>query len=234
MVEWFKLQAPRELRIEPMRQFVICLIWIVVTGSSLAQDDGQQLPADAANGSVPDAAVQEAIHEQLRALRDRMFAAYEKRDMDALLTDVAPNVVITWQNADRNIGHDEFLAFYNRMMNPKNGVVKDVSSSFAVDGLSFLYSDDTAIAHGTQTDMFDLNDGSNLTLNSKWTATVIKQNDAWKVASFHVSANIFDNPILDVAKGWLMKAGIAGAVVGLIIGLLIGRVSRRKDRSINK
>ncbi len=228
MVKWFKSREARELRIDTMRQLVVCLIWIDVTGSSLAQHDAKQLPADAPIGAVPDAASQEAIHEQLHVLRDRMFAAYEKRDMDALLADVMPNVVITWQNADRNIGHDEFREFYNRMMNPENGVVKDVSSSFAVDGPSFLYGDDAAIARGTQTDTFELNDGSNLTLHSKWTATVIKQNDAWKVASFHVSANIFDNPILDVAKGWLMTAGIAGAIVGLVIGLLIGRATRRK------
>ncbi len=210
-----------------MRQLAVCLIWIIAAGTALAQDDDATSTVDAPGVSQPDAAAQEAIHEQLRGMRDRMFAAYERRDMDALLADVGSDVVITWQNADRNIGHEEFRAFYNRMMNPENGVVKDISSKFEVEGLSFLYGDDTAIARGTQADTLTLNDGSHFTLNSKWTATVIKQNDAWEVASFHVSANIFDNPILDVAKGWLMKAGIGGGIVGLIIGLVIGRATKR-------
>lgn len=211
-----------------MRRLAVCLLSIVATGTSTAQDDVQVPPVDASGASTPDAAAQEAIHEQLRALRERMFSAYEKRDMDALLTDVVPEVVITWQNADRNKGHDEFREFYDRMMNGENAVVKDISSTFEVDDLSLLYGNDTAIAHGTQADKFALNDGSEFTLNSKWTATVIKRDDGWKVASFHVSANIFDNPLLDVATGWLMKAGIAGGIAGLTIGLLIGRAFRRK------
>lgn len=215
-----------------MRQFAVCFIWIIATVAAIAQDDAAGSAADAPSSSIPDAAAQAAIHEQLRALRERMFAAYEKQDMDALLADVAPDVVITWQNADRNNGHDEFREFYNRMMKGETSVVKDVSTSFEVDDTSLLYGNDTAIARGTQVDTFVLTDGSNFTLNSKWTATVIKENDAWKVASFHVSANIFDNPILDVAKGWLMKAGIGGGLVGLIIGLLIGRATRRK-RSVD-
>ena len=216
-----------------MRQSAVCLIWIFAAATALAQDDVGTSAVDAPGGSIPDAAAaDEAIHEQLRALRDRMFDAYEKRDLDALLTDVSPDVVITWQNADRNIGHDEFRAFYNRMMNPENGVVKEISSKFEVDGLSYLYGNDTAVARGSQADTFTLNDGSHFTLNSKWTATVIKQNDSWKVAGFHVSANIFDNPILDVAKGWLMKAGIAGGIVALIIGLLIGRATRKRPAAV--
>ena len=212
-----------------MRPLAVCLICVIAAGTSTVQEDVAGSAVDAPSDSVLDAAAQEAIHEQLRTLRERMFSAYEERDMDALLSDVAPDVVITWQNADRNKGHDEFREFYNRMMNGENRIVKDISSSFEVDDVSLLYGDDTAIAYGTQTDEFDLNDGSQFTLKSKWTATVIKQNDAWIVASFHVSANIFDNPILDTATGWLMKVGIASGIVGLIIGLFIGRATKRQS-----
>lgn len=211
-----------------MRQLTFCLIWMIATGVSTGQDESSPPAVITSEGGNPDQTVQEAIHTELRALRERMFDAYEKRDMDSLLKDVAPEVVITWQNMDRNVGHEEFREFYDRMMNSDNGVVKNISSKFEVDGASFLYGDDTAVARGTQADTFTLNDGSHFTLNSKWTATVVRQNDAWKVASFHVSSNIFDNPILDVAKGWLMKAGIAGGLIGTFIGLLIGRATRRK------
>ena len=211
-----------------MRQLIVCLIWMIATGISTGQDDPNLPAVSTVEAAIPDQAAQEAIYKELRALRERMFAAYEKRDMDALLNDVAPDVVITWQNMDRNVGHEEFREFYDRMMNSDNGVVKNISSTFEVDGVSFLYGDDTAVARGTQADTFTLNDGSHFTLNSKWTATVVRQNDGWKVASFHVSSNIFDNPILDVAKGWLMKAGIAGGLIGLFVGLIIGRATKRK------
>jgi len=168
-----------------------------------------------------------SIHDELRDLRDRMYAAYEKRDMETLLKDVSDGVVITWQNGERNVSHEEFLAFYDRMMNGNNPIVKDMSSKFEVDDLSILYGDDTAIAHGTLEDTFLFTDGNELTLPSKWTATVINENNQWKVASFHVSSNIFDNPILGVAKNWLIRVGTGSGIVGLFIGLIIGRISKK-------
>jgi uncharacterized protein (TIGR02246 family) len=216
-----------------MRQFLISLGCVLAVVPMWAQD-ANDAPTLASENAAPtqseedsEATASEAVHDELRQLRDRMFAAYEQRDMDKLLADVDQNVVITWQNGDRNEGHDEFLKFYEEMMNGDSKIVQDISSTFEVDDLSVLYGDDTAVARGTLTDHFVLSDGSDFTLNSKWTATVVKKDDAWKVASFHVSANIFDNPILALAQGWLMKVGLIAAVIGLVVGLLIGRASKR-------
>ncbi len=203
------------------RPLTLCACLALLTVPAFGQQPDESVSAE------PDADSAEQIHEQLRELRDRMFAAYEKRDMDALLKDVAPDVVITWQNADRNEGHEEFLQFYDEMMNGDSRIVQDISSEFEVDELSVLYNDDTAVARGTLADHFVLTDGSDFTLNSKWTATVIKIDDAWKVTSFHASANIFDNPILSYAQSWLVKVGLMGGVVGLLLGLVVGRVTKR-------
>ena len=185
------------------------------------------LSADEQNGATA-AVTDEEIHEELRALRTRLFEAYQKRDLDALLNNVAPNVVITWQNGEHNVGHDQFRAFYDKMMTGDNRIVDDITSEVEVDDVSTLYSKDTAVARGSLSDHFVLADGSDFVLNSRWTATVCKMEDGWKVTSFHVSANIFDNPILSVAQGAIMKvAGITG-FVALILGIIIGRISRRK------
>ena len=68
-------------------------------------------------------------------------------------------------------------------------------------------------------DTFHLNDGQSFTLNSKFTATIARRGEAWKVTSFHVSANLFDNDILRYA---VRKAGTMGATVAGIVGLIIG------------
>ena len=150
-----------------------------------------------------------------------------------MLQEVTDNVVITWQNGDRNEGHQEFIEFFDRMMNGDSRVVNDISSTVEVDAHSVLYEDDTAVARGTLTDNFSLTDGSNFTLNSKWTATVVKKGSQWKIASFHVSANIFDNPILDKAKAYLGIAaiivGVIGGLVGLVLGWILGRMLGRKS-----
>jgi ketosteroid isomerase-like protein len=196
----------------------------VCTEADLAAH-GQQ--AEAQDLDVVTETSDQQTHDELRALRDRMFAMYEKRDMDGLLADVAPDVVITWQNADRNEGHEEFLQFYDAMMNGENRIVEDVSSEFSVDGLSTLYGEDTAIARGTLVDHFRLSNGSDFRLDSKWTATVVKLDGAWKVASFHVSSNIFENAILSYAQGWLIRVGLIGGLLGLVCGLVIGRKTKR-------
>ncbi len=78
-------------------------------------------------------------------------------------------------------------------------------------------------------DHFKLTDGRDLDMNSKFTATLARRGDEWKVSSFHLSVNAFDNSILRLVatKSATWAGGIAG-VVALLIGVLIGRAMRRK------
>jgi hypothetical protein len=82
-------------------------------------------------------------------------------------------------------------------------------------------------------DHFVLTDGSELGMDSRFTATIARRGDVWKVSSFHVSVNAFDNPILGtVAK----KAGTWAIFIGLVVGLLIGiiagvMINRRRHRA---
>ena len=71
---------------------------------------------------------------------------------------------------------------------------------------------------------------STFTVDGVWTATLVKEDDAWKIASFQSSAGLFDNPLLTMAEGWIVKAaGIAG-VAGLVIGALaIALLKRNKS-----
>lgn len=198
----------------------LALLTFALLTNSIAQ------PSTESNESSKEDA--EKTHAQLRELRDRMFASYQKRDVDALLADCTPNIVITWQNGMRNEGHQAFRDFYAKMMEGNNAIVKDISTKFAVDDSSILYGQDSAVARGTADDKFVLSNGSEFLLNSKWTATLVKVQDSWKVASFHISASIFDNPILMTARNSLITAAIASAIGGLVVGLIIGRLVRKK------
>jgi hypothetical protein len=71
-------------------------------------------------------------------------------------------------------------------------------------------------------------------MDSRFTATIARRGDVWKVSSFHVSVNAFDNPILGFAAkkagGWALLLGLlAGLAVGTIVGLLI---QRRRGASV--
>ena len=93
--------------------------------------------------------------------------------------------------------------------------------------LTILYGDDTGISYGTSVGKYNVL-GQNIELKNHWTATLVKEDGAWKVASYHVSGNILDNPLLNMAKGYLYWAGGVALVVGLLLGFLIGRMSAKK------
>lgn len=203
-----------------MRLFMMALL--ATSPASLATT---ALAQDKAAAEISTA---EAIHGELRALRDRMLVAYQSRDLDALLADCSDEVVITWQNGQRNVGHQAFRDFYTEMMDGDQAIVEDIDTNFSVDDSSILYGGDTAVARGTVEDRFVLRSGSEFTLDSMWTATLVKGDAGWKVASFHVSASIFDNPILEAAKKSLVVVGLICAACGIGIGLLFARLIRKR------
>jgi hypothetical protein len=63
-------------------------------------------------------------------------------------------------------------------------------------------------------------------VDTHWTATLVKEDGKWLLASFQFGPNIFDNPLLNKALSALYWGiGIAGAI-GLALGFLFGRFVR--------
>ena len=192
-------------------------------------------PGLAQDAPVTDPTDEEKIHAELSLLLERRMKAYQSHDLEELIKDVGPDIIITWQNAERNRGPEEFRSFYKKMMEGENAIVKDVKTTFEFDGTSKLYGDSTAVACGNITDDFILNDGKTFTLHGKWTATLAKTDDQWQVVSYHVSANVFDNPILTVAKSYLITFATVGAVLGFVLGgFLMWFVMSSSRRLVNE
>lgn len=177
--------------------------------------------------SVQAADESEAVRGELLALREAVIRAYEARDIDGVLAHVHPDVIATWQNGFRARGRDEVRQFFNDMMTGESRIVRDVKSTLGVDGSAILHGDDAAVACGTLTDDFDLASGTKLHLESKWTATLVRADGRWQIGSFHVSANIFDNPVLGALRSWAttlaIGLGIGGPLIGLGAGLLVSK-----------
>lgn len=175
-------------------------------------------------------------HQELRRVRDEMLDAWKRRDIDALLAHVDRNVVVTWQNGTVSRGPDAIRAFYKTMLGGDASVLASINSTLTVDDLSVLQGPDTAIAFGNIHDDMTFKrplffaGPTGLSLNSRWTATLVRKAGEWKLASYQAAVNPFANPVLKMGT---RAAGRIGAVVGFIIGILValligGAVRRRK------
>ena len=178
------------------------------------------------------AAAQQAedpAHAQLRALRDDLVDAMNKRDMNRLLGHLHPDVVVTWQNAEVSRKPEGVKTYISRMLEGPNSVVESFSTAPTVDELTILYGGDAGVAFGSSRDSFRLRSGQSFELTSRWTATVVNDGGAWKIAAFHSSASLFDNPLLAAAQRWAMTAGVVALIAGFGIGFLISRIGQKRS-----
>jgi ketosteroid isomerase-like protein len=180
--------------------------------------------------SADDAKTKEdPAHADLRALRAELVKAINGNHLDDMLALLDDDVVVTFMNAEVGRKPAGVRAYYDKMMNGPNKIVESITIDPTVDELTHLYGD-TGVAFGSSKDHFKLTDGRDFVAETRWTGTLVKKDGKWKVASFHASANAFDNPILWIAlKRVGMWVGIGAAVLGLVIGFLIGR--RRAARA---
>jgi len=193
---------------------------LAVIGASLTAG------AVAAQNSAP--AVEDPAHNELRAVRDGLVDAFQKRDIDRMLTFLAPNVVVVVQNGEIIHGHKEVREFHKRMSEGNDPTVKNMTTKLEVHELSTLYGNDTATAFGSMNDHFQLRNGLEFDLLSHWTATLVKLDGKWQVAVFHVSTNMFDNGVGNQMIRWAaIKSGGVTLGIGIVVGLVASVLWRR-------
>lgn len=176
--------------------------------------------AQTAEGSAP---------AELQRLRDGLIAAINKGDLDGALKFLDTNCVITWHNAEVSRGRQGVRDFYNRVMTGPSRIVNSFHCDVNVDGFTSFSGTNTGICFGSADERFKLSNGRNLNVKGRWTATLIKENGQWLVASLHVSANLFNNVMLDLAK----KAAGVGCAVCFVVGVLLGWLVSRRRKPAN-
>jgi ketosteroid isomerase-like protein len=164
----------------------------------------------------------EATHQALRDLRDAMVNAVNNSDIDALLSHLHKDVVFTAMNGEVCRGHDALRVYFNKMTKDPGHIVESLHVNPTVDRLTDLYGN-TGVSYGSSVDHYKLTTGQEFDIKARWTATLVKENDTWQLASFQSSANVFDNPILSKATSSLFWGAGGAGVIGLLLGLVIGR-----------
>jgi uncharacterized protein (TIGR02246 family) len=201
------------------------IVFLVVAVRPLPAQESDEV--EAAPGGKAAAAGENPAHNELRALRDGLLAATNKGDVDAMLSFCHPNIRFTTPDGRVHRGHDGVRKYLDEMMKGPNAYVKSFKADVNVDELTILYGDDTGIATGTSVDQFEVAGGNKFQLTDRWSATLVKENGKWLVADYHTATNVFDNPMLDLAKRSVYWAGGIGLVLGLAGGILGSRLMRR-------
>jgi ketosteroid isomerase-like protein len=163
-------------------------------------------------------------------LRNELVDSFNKGDVDRLLSHLDPDVVITWQNGEVCRGPQAVKAYYDRMMTGESRVVRRLSAEPVVDD-RHIYGD-WGVSWGNLHDQYELNDGSKFKFDSRFTATLARRGDAWKVTGFHASVNAFDNPVFAIgAKKIAVWSGMGGAVLGVAVGAAAALIVARRKRA---
>lgn len=174
------------------------------------------------------AAPEDAEHAELRAIKDALVTAFNERDEAGFVRHVHPNIVATWQNAEVSRHPDGIRAYMKKMSEGKTKKVQSVQTKVEVDEVASLYGEmKTAVAFGNLEQDFKFTDGKEIVLKSRYTATFIKEEGRWLLAAIHVSANVFDNPVLSSAvRQTAMWSGFGALAVGGVVGWIVGRRRR--------
>lgn len=209
------------------------LLMLVCSLALAAQ--GSQAPAR--QGDDPLAALspdERAAHQELIAFRVGVQNAFNKmgesgkpEDMAALLEYADPDILFTPMTGESFRGTAALLEYFKREFISEGHSLKRMHSEFAADHLSILVKPDVAINRGTGHGTFTFADNSELAVDTRWTATLVKHDGRWKLAAFQFAPSIFDNPVVSAYRNWIYKAAIIAGLAALVVGVLIGRWIRR-------
>jgi ketosteroid isomerase-like protein len=198
--------------------------WLLLASAPVIAQENQS--EDAADGAEADA----ATHDELRQVRDALTKAVEEGDIEAQLAHASDDVVTTWQNNEVARGPDGLRDFLKQMDSGGERVFQGYKTKPTADDRATIYGGDTAIATGTSVPHYKYL-GMEFDLENRWTATLVKENDEWKIAAYHVSANVVNNPLLSAAKRALYWTGGVALVVGMVLGGLLTRMMS-KNRTV--
>ena len=167
-------------------------------------------------------------HDKLRALLATFTEAFNSRNLDPLLPHLHPNFTVTMVNQDVVTNPGELKGYLDKQFSGPNALLRDVKIKPEPDISTVFLNGRIGVNRGNSVDTYTLKDGRVFTLNTRWTGTMIKQDDSWKILNAHIGLNAIDNPILDAMDKlkWIWTASALAA--GLVIGFAAAWWLRRR------
>lgn len=168
-------------------------------------------------------------HAEDRKQLLQIFAEIEKgineQNIDRMVAQMDQNATVIWLNAEASRGHDEIKAYYRRMVGSGDAILKKYTTTAKVTAPARFFGD-IAVADGTMVDDFVPIKRDAFKLNSNWSVTCAKRDGQWKIVHLHLSANVFNNNLLDEVKQMVWYAAGGGLLAGLVLMFAMERLMR--------
>lgn len=171
----------------------------------------------------------QVIHNELRALLTGLETAVNSEKYDDLAQYFHKNMRVTMSNQEVLSSYEDIGKFFNFWFG-KDGFLKRVEMKLTADTLTELYANKTiGIVRGLGEENTYLSDSRFFPMKTRWSATVIKDDDGkWRILSLHLGVDFLNNPVLSMAKESGKYFALIGGTGGLLLGLLLGFIFWRK------
>lgn len=160
--------------------------------------------------------------ERIHALLQEIEEATNTRDIQRLLRHATDDIVMLSKNGETLVGKAAVDAYVNKMLGAAGPILTGMHTRVIQDGPPLIHGA-VAMAHGTSDDAYEFQGGMRLVIVTRWSATLVRQDGEWRIASLHFSFDLFDNPLLNGAR----YSAIVAAGIGLLSGLLAGMLHAR-------
>ncbi len=202
---------------------ILAILGLVMANEVIAQESPL---TDTENGIS-----QEADREQLLQLREALTEAVVAGDVEKQIEYVLPDVVTIWQNNQVARGHDGLRDFLTEINSGDEDIFQGYTERPTSDEVTILPGGNTAIAYGKSVPHFKWL-GQEFDIENRWSATLLKTDDQWKLATYHVSGNLVDNPVLTAAKRGITWAAGISLVVGILLGVVLSRLVGKRRQPV--
>ena len=152
----------------------------------------------------------EADHEQLRQLLTTVQEAVNNDQLELVEAHLHQDYVITVMNQEVVTKDWTLKQLFNEWFKKPDAFIKSLKIAPVASIETKIYDGRFGVCYGTSTDSYELADGRSFDFNSKWTATMIKEGDQWKLLALHVGVDPIENTLID---GYRTALGFGGVVI---------------------
>lgn len=172
------------------------------------------LPAFGQEGTPED-------RRQLQALLESVRNAVNTRDLKVLNECFSENFSATMIDQKIVTTRKGLEDYYREVFTGEKAMVKSLVIAPEAEAITRIYDERFGTVYGRNLEKYELTDGKKFTIQSRWTASVVKTDGRWKIAAIHNGVNFVDNPVLTETRKSRKYFLAIGLVAGLAAGILI-------------